>query len=130
MRTLSALAPAKQRRIARETLEIYAPIAQRLGINTIRLELEELGFAALYPLRQRVIKKEMLRIRGNRKEIVDKIKDRIKRHLRQEHLIAQVFGREKHLYSIYKKMKEKHLGFSDVHDVYAFRVIVDTVDTC
>ncbi len=130
MRTLSALAPAKRRRIARETLEIYAPIAQRLGINTIRLELEELGFAALFPLRQRVIKKEMLRIRGNRKEIVDKIKDRIKRHLRQERLLAQVFGREKHLYSIYKKMKEKHLGFSDVHDVYAFRVIVDTVDTC
>jgi len=130
MRTLGALAPAKRQRIARETLEIYAPIAQRLGINTIRLELEELGFAALYPLRQRVIKKEMLRIRGNRKEIVDKIKDRIKRHLRQDRLQAEVIGREKHLYSIYKKMREKHLGFSDVHDVYAFRVIVDTVDTC
>ncbi|MGH8598729.1 MAG: RelA/SpoT family protein, partial [Gammaproteobacteria bacterium] len=130
MRTVGALAPVKRRRIARETLEIYAPIAQRLGINTIRLELEELGFAALYPLRQRVIKREMARIRGNRKEIVDKLKDRIKRHLRQERLLAQVIGREKHLYSIYKKMKEKHLGFSDVHDVYAFRVIVDTVDTC
>ena len=130
MRTLAALAPDKRRRIARETLEIYAPIAQRLGINTIRLELEELGFAALYPLRQRVIKKEMTKIRGNRKEIVDKIKDRIKRHLRLDHLLARVIGREKHLYSIYQKMKEKHLGFSDVHDVYAFRVMVDSVDTC
>ncbi|MBI2800420.1 MAG: bifunctional GTP diphosphokinase/guanosine-3',5'-bis pyrophosphate 3'-pyrophosphohydrolase [Gammaproteobacteria bacterium] len=130
MRTLSALAAPKRRRIARETLEIYAPIAQRLGINTIRLEFEELGFAALYPLRYRVIKKEIHRIRGNRKEIVDKIKDRIKRHLRQERLLANVHGREKHLYSIYNKMREKNLGFSDVHDVYAFRVIVDTVDTC
>ena len=130
MRTLDALAPPKRRRIARETLEIYAPIAQRLGINSIRLELEELGFSALYPLRQRVLKREIQRIRGNRKEIVDKIKDRIKRHLRQERLLAQVLGREKHLYSIYQKMKEKHLGFVDVHDVYAFRVVVDTVDTC
>ncbi len=130
MRTLGALAPEKRRRIARETLEIYAPIAQRLGLNIIRLELEELGFAALYPLRQRVIRQEILRIRGNRKEIVDKIKDRIRRHLRQERLSAQVAGREKHLYSIYNKMKEKHLGFTDVHDVYAFRVVVDTVDNC
>ena len=130
MRTLGALAPEKRRRIARETLEIYAPIAQRLGLNIIRLELEELGFAALYPLRQRVIRQEILRIRGNRKEIVDKIKERIRRHLRQERLSAQVAGREKHLYSIYNKMKEKHLGFSDVHDVYAFRVVVDTVDNC
>jgi len=130
MRTLGALAPEKRRRIARETLEIYAPIAQRLGLNIIRLELEELGFAALYPLRQRVIRQEILRIRGNRKEIVDKIKERIRRHLRQERLSAQVAGREKHLYSIYNKMKEKHLGFTDVHDVYAFRVVVDTVDNC
>lgn len=130
MRTLGALAPDKRRRIARETLEIYAPIAQRLGLNIIRLELEETGFAALFPLRQRVIRQEILRIRGNRKEIVDKIKERIRRHLRQERLAAQVAGREKHLYSIYRKMKEKHLGFSDVHDVYAFRVVVDTVDNC
>ncbi|MBI4694362.1 MAG: bifunctional (p)ppGpp synthetase/guanosine-3',5'-bis(diphosphate) 3'-pyrophosphohydrolase [Gammaproteobacteria bacterium] len=130
MRTLGALKPAKRRRIARETLDIYAPIAQRLGINSIRLELEELGFAALYPIRYRVIKREVQRVRGNRREVVDKIKDRIKRHLRQEHLVAHVVGREKHLYSIYQKMKEKALGFQDVHDVYAFRVIVDSVDTC
>ena len=130
MRTLGALIPEKRRRIARETLEIYAPIAQRLGINQIRLELEDLGFATLYPLRYRVIRQEMLRIRGNRKEVVDKIRDRIKRHLRQERLVAHVIGREKHLYSIYLKMREKRLGFSGVNDVYAFRVIVDSVDTC
>jgi len=130
MRTLGALKPEQRRRIARETLEIYAPIAQRLGINQIRLELEELGFATLYPLRHKVIRQEMLRVRGNRKEVVDKIKDRIKRHLRQERLVAHVLGREKHLYSIYKKMREKHTGFSGVNDVYAFRVIVDSVDTC
>lgn len=130
MRTLGALSPDKRRRIARETLDIYAPIAQRLGINGIRLELEELGFAALYPMRYRVIKKEVQRIRGNRKEVVAKINNRLKRSLREERLVAHVLGREKHLYSIYKKMQDKHLPFSEVHDVYAFRIIVDSVDTC
>lgn len=130
MRTLNALRPDKRRRIARETLEIYAPIAQRLGINSIRLELEELGFAALYPLRYRVIRQEMQRIRGNRKEVITKIQNRIKRGLRQEELVAHVLGREKHLYSIYNKMLEKTLSFSDVNDVYAFRIVVDSVDTC
>ncbi len=130
MRTLAALPPDKRRRIARETLEIYAPIAQRLGLNSIRLELEELGFAALYPLRYRTVKKEVERVRGNRKEVVDKILERIKSRLYQEKLSARVIGREKHLYSIYKKMKEKSLKFADVTDVYAFRIIVDTVDTC
>jgi GTP diphosphokinase / guanosine-3',5'-bis(diphosphate) 3'-diphosphatase len=130
MRTLGALGPEKRRRIASETLDIYAPIAQRLGINGIRLELEELGFAALYPMRYRVIKSEIQRIRGNRKEVVNKINNRIKHNLRQEHLVAHVVGREKHLYSIYCKMKEKRLPFSEVHDVYAFRIVVDSVDTC
>jgi RelA/SpoT family (p)ppGpp synthetase len=130
MRTLEALAPAARRRIARETLDIYAPIAQRLGINTIRLELEDLCFEALYPMRYHVIKREVERIRGNRKGVVNKIKNRIKRHLRQEKLVAHVIGREKHLYSIYTKMKVKHLPFSEVDDVYAFRIIVDSVDTC
>lgn len=130
MRTLGALGADKRRRIARETLEIYAPIAQRLGMNAIRLELEDLGFQALYPLRSRVLKKVVHKIRGNRKEVVTKIKNRIKRYLRQEQLVAHVVGREKHLYSIYKKMREKNLHFSEVHDVYAFRIIVDSVDTC
>ena len=129
MRTLGALGTEQRRRIARETLEIYAPIAQRLGMNAIRLELEELGFQALYPLRSRVLKDVVQKIRGNRKEVITKIKNRIKRYLRQEKLVAHVVGREKHLYSIYKKMREKHLHFSEVNDVYAFRIIVDSVDT-
>ncbi|MEQ8231963.1 MAG: HD domain-containing protein, partial [Gammaproteobacteria bacterium] len=124
MRTLGALKPEKRRRIARETLEIYAPIAQRLGMNAIRLELEELGFQALYPLRHGVLTRVIQKIRGNRTEVIAKIKNRIKRQLRQEQLVAHVIGREKHLYSIYKKMREKHLHFSEVHDVYAFRIIV------
>lgn len=130
MRTLGALAPQKRRRIARETLDIYAPIAQRLGMNAIRLELEELGFQALYPLRHGVLTRVIHKIRGNRKEVITKIRNRMKRHLRQEELVAHVIGREKHLYSIYKKMREKNLHFSEVHDVYAFRIIVDSVDTC
>ena len=129
MRTLGALDTEQRRRIARETLEIYAPIAQRLGMNAIRLELEDLGFQALYPLRSRVLKDVVQKIRGNRKEVITKIKNRIKRYLRQEELVAHVVGREKHLYSIYKKMREKHLHFSEVNDVYAFRIIVDSVDT-
>ena len=129
MRTLGALGAEQRRRIARETLEIYAPIAQRLGMNAIRLELEDLGFQALYPLRSRVLKNVVQKIRGNRKEVITKIKNRIKRYLRQEKLVAHVVGREKHLYSIYKKMREKHLHFSEVNDVYAFRIIVDSVDT-
>ena len=130
MRTLDALRPDKRRRIARETLDIYAPIAQRLGMNAIRLELEELGFQALYPQRHGVLKRFIHKIRGNRSEVVTKIKNRIKRHLRQEELVAHVVGREKHLYSIYKKMRQKHLHLSEIHDVYAFRVIVDSVNTC
>jgi GTP diphosphokinase / guanosine-3',5'-bis(diphosphate) 3'-diphosphatase len=130
MRTLDALTAPKRRRIARETLDIYAPIAQRLGMNAIRLELEDLGFQALYPLRHAVLKRVIQKTRGNRKEVVAKIKNRIKRYLRQEQLVAHVIGREKHLYSIYKKMREKRLHLSEVHDVYAFRIIVDSVDTC
>ena len=130
MRTLGALRPEKRRRIARETLDIYAPIAQRLGMNAIRLELEELGFQALYPLRHGVLTRVIQKIRGNRKEVIVKIRNRIKRHLRQEQLVAHVVGREKHLYSIYNKMREKRLHFSEVHDVYAFRIVVDSVDTC
>jgi len=130
MRTLESLTPEKRRRISRETLDIYAPIAQRLGINTIRLELEELGFAALYPMRHRILTAQVARARGNRKEIVNKIRTALKRRLRQEKIPAQVVGREKHLYGIYQKMHSKGLSFSEVHDVYAFRIIVDSVDTC
>jgi RelA/SpoT family (p)ppGpp synthetase len=127
MRTLQVMRPEKRRRIARETLEIYVPIAQRLGMNAIRIELEELGFAAMYPMRYRVLGEAMKKARGNRKEIVRKIETGIKRRLHQEGLTGEVIGREKHLYSIYKKMKSKELSFSEVFDVYAFRIIVDSV---
>jgi RelA/SpoT family (p)ppGpp synthetase len=130
MRTLGALRPDKRRRIARETLEIYAPIAQRLGMNSVRLELEELGFAAMYPIRHRILKNAMKKVRGNRKEIITKIEIAIVERLRQEDLNGQVIGREKHLYSIYKKMREKTLSFNEVMDMFAIRIIVDTVDTC
>lgn len=130
MRTLKALGYEKRRRIARETLEIYAPIAQRLGMNSIRLELEELGFSALYPNRYKVLTSEIKKARGNRKEIVNKNKNAIKRRLRQEELPAEVYGREKHVYSLYRKMRENQLSFDEVFDVYGFRIIVDSVDMC
>lgn len=130
MRTLGVMRPDKRRRIARETLDIYAPIANRLGMNRMRLELEELGFAALYPLRYRVLKDRIHKLRGNRKEIVGKIENSLKQRLRQENLQGQVLGREKHLWGIYKKMREKHLPFNEVMDVYAFRIVVESVDMC
>lgn len=130
MRTLGALTPPKRRRIARETLDIYAPIAQRLGINSIRLELEDLGFAILYPMRHRVLSEQIVKDRGRRKEIIDKIRTSLRRRLRQEKIPAQVLGREKHLYGIYQKMLNKDLSFHEVHDVYAFRIIVEDVETC
>jgi len=130
MRTLGALSPAKRRRIATETLEIYAPVANRLGMNSMRVELEELGFAALHPMRYRVLKEAVRRARGNRGEIVSRIERALKRRLHQESLEGLVIGREKHLYSLYKKMQTKHLSVSEVMDVYAFRIIVDRVDTC
>jgi len=130
MRTLGVMRPEKRRRIARETLEIYAPIANRLGINAIRVELEELGFAALYPLRYRVLEKAVRVARGHRKEVLSKIETAIKRRMHQEGLSGRILSREKHLYSLYCKIRSKSLSFDDVYDVYAFRVIVDTVDTC
>ena len=130
MRTLAALAPEKRRRIARETLDIYAPIANRLGLNSIRLDLEDLGFQALYPLRYRVLAAEVKKARGHRKQIIRKIETAIKRRLRQEDLPGRVVGREKHLYSLYKKMRDNGGSFSDVLDVYAFRINADSVDMC
>jgi len=130
MRTLSVMRVDKRRRIARETLEIYAPIAYRLGMNKIRLELEELGFQALYPMRYRVLDESVKKARGNRKEIVTRIEASIIERLKQEGVNPRVLGREKHLYSIYKKMRTKILPFSEVFDVYAFRIVVDNVDSC
>jgi guanosine-3',5'-bis(diphosphate) 3'-pyrophosphohydrolase len=130
MRTLGVIRPEKRRRIARETLEIYAPIANRLGMNSVRLELEDLGFGALYPMRSKILAAAVKKARGNRKEILEKIETAIKRRLRQEDLPGEVSSREKHLFSLYKKMRNKDLPFSEVFDVYAFRIIVDQVDTC
>ena len=130
MRTLDVLRPDKRRRIARETLEIYAPLAQRLGMNNIRLELEDLGFAAMHPMRHRVLKDAVRRARGNRREVVGKIENAIRERLRQEGLQGEVIGREKHLYGIYNKMRSKGLSFSEVMDVFAVRIIVPTVDEC
>lgn len=131
MRTLSGLNPEKAHRIARETLEIYAPIAHRLGMNNMRVELEDLGFSTLYPIRSRVLKDAVRKARGNRREIVNTIKTAIKNCLEQYGIPASaVIGRQKHIYSIYQKMRQKHLPFSEIMDVYGFRIIVDKVDTC
>ena len=130
MRTLGAMPPYKRRRIARETLEIYSPIANRLGMNVMRTELQELGFAESYPIRYRILKEAVNKVRGNRKEVLGKIRTAIEQRMQQEGLVANILGREKHLYSIYQKMRSKKLSFSEVYDVYAFRIIVDSVDTC
>lgn len=130
MRTLGAMPFDKRRRIARETLDIYVPIAHRLGINTFRMELEELGFAALYPSRYRVLADTVKRARGNRKEILQRISDSITERINREGMQGRVVGREKHLYSIYQKMRNKQLSFADVFDVYAFRIVVESVDNC
>ncbi len=130
MRTLGALTPAKRRRIARETLDIYAPISGRLGMNNLRLQLENLGFRALYPTRYRVLSEAVRRARGNRKEILGQIETRIRDRLEEEGIRARVIGREKHLWGIYQKMRSKHLPFREVYDLYAVRIIVDSVDRC
>lgn len=130
MRTLGALKPEKKRRIAKETLEIYSPIAQRLGMNNIRLELENRGFAAMYPLRSERLQTALKTARGNRKELVEKIQNAIELCLERESINSLVIGREKHLFSIYQKMRNKKKSFNEIMDVYAFRIIVDSVDTC
>jgi GTP diphosphokinase / guanosine-3',5'-bis(diphosphate) 3'-diphosphatase len=130
MRTLGVLQPSKARRISRETLDIYAPIAMRLGMNNVRMEFEDLGFSAMYPMRASRIDAALRNARGHRKELVDKIRHQIESTLAQEGHEVEVIGREKHLYSIYKKMKSKKKSFAEIMDIYAFRIIVDSVDTC
>ena len=130
MRTLDVLPTPKARRIARETLDIYAPIALRLGMNAVRMEFEDLGFSALYPMRARRIEAARAAARGHRRELVDKIRTRIENALAQDGHEAAVSGREKHLYSIYRKMRAKKKSFRDIMDIYAFRIVVDSVDRC
>jgi len=130
MRTLGVLNRDKMRRIALETLEIYAPIAMRLGMNNVRMEFEDLGFKALYPMRARRIQAAIQKSRGNRKALVEQIKEQIESLLIKEGLRVEVQGREKHLYSIYSKMRAKRKSFSEIMDIFAFRIIVDSVDAC
>lgn len=130
MRTLGVLHPTKRRRIALETLEIYAPIALRLGMNNIRIELEDLCFTHMYPMRAARIKKAIKASRGNRKDMVTKIHDAIVNRLERDGLTARVLGREKHLYSIYNKMKTQRKSFNEIMDVYGYRIVVDSVDMC
>ena len=130
MRTLGVLPPERRSAIARETLDIYAPIANRLGMHQWSHELEDLGFANVYPLRHRVLAEAMRKRHGNRKAIVDKVRNAMLAQIEQEGLKAEVSGREKNLYSVYKKMRGKRVSFEQVYDVYAFRLIVDKVDTC
>ena len=130
MRTLDTLRPDKRRRIARETLEIYAPIANRLGLNNLYREMQELAFRHVWPLRYNVLAKAIKAARGNRREVVGKIQQAIKERMAEAKIEAEVMGREKHLFGIYRKMRGKSLSFSQVLDIYGFRVIVKDVPTC
>ncbi|MHB1220626.1 MAG: RelA/SpoT family protein, partial [Gammaproteobacteria bacterium] len=131
MRTLYGLPPHKRRRISQETLDIFAPIANRLGMHALRVELEDLGFASRYPLRYKILKTAVDKARGNRSEIMEMINREIHDGLKKGNILSARFSsRGKHSYSIYKKMLHKHLSFSEIMDVYGFRIIVDKVDTC
>ena len=130
MRTIEVMSPEKSARIARETLDIYAPIANRLGLNRIYQELEDLSFQYVYPMRHRVLLQSVKAARGNRKEVVGKTLEAVKEYLAKNNILAEVSGREKHLYSIYKKMQEKVGTFSQVFDIYGFRVIVKDTASC
>jgi GTP pyrophosphokinase len=130
MRTLGAVNPVKRRRVARETMEIYAPIANRLGLNTLYHELLELSFSHLYPARYRVLAKATKAARGNRREMIGRTLEAIKKKLADGGIEASVQGREKHVYSTYRKMIEKHLSFSEVHDIFGCRVVVKDIPSC
>jgi guanosine-3',5'-bis(diphosphate) 3'-pyrophosphohydrolase len=130
MRTLDAVAEHKRRRVARETLDIYAPIANRLGLNRLYQELEDIAFRHLYPDRFRVLSQALRTARGNRREVVGRVLESIQRKLSTQNIDAQVHGREKHLYSVYRKMREKRLNFAQVQDVFGFRIIVRDTNSC
>jgi GTP diphosphokinase / guanosine-3',5'-bis(diphosphate) 3'-diphosphatase len=130
MRTIDAMAVPRRRAIARETLEIYAPIAERLGLYDLKLELEDLGFAALYPQRYRVLERALKRARGNQKEFLKKIEQQLTAALIKNEIVARVAARAKHLYSIYRKMQRKKSTLNEIVDVYGLRIVVDRADTC
>lgn len=131
MRTLGAMPAHKQQRIAKETLGIFAPIAKRLGMRDFSVELEELSFSAMHPMRYRILGEAVRKARGNRKKVLSMIEKTLKEGIRNSKLNScTILGREKHLYSIYRKMSKKNVPFNEIMDVYAFRIIVDDVDTC
>jgi GTP pyrophosphokinase/guanosine-3',5'-bis(diphosphate) 3'-pyrophosphohydrolase len=130
MRTLSAMAPEKRGRIARETLDIYAPIAHRLGLNQIYRELQELSFAQLYPWRYAALAKALAKARGTRRDIVEQVQKEVERAFGAAKLKVQVYGREKTVYSIFRKMREKHQPFANVNDLFGFRIVVPALSDC
>ncbi|WP_425261025.1 RelA/SpoT family protein [Rubrivivax sp. RP6-9] len=130
MRTMDAMAPAKRQRIARETLEIYAPIAHRLGLNQTYRELQELAFEHLHPWRHAALAKAVQRARGHRRDIVDRVQTDVEKAFAQQKIKVGVSGREKTVYSIYRKMREKHAGFAQVNDIFGFRIVVGTLPEC
>ncbi len=130
MRTMTAMAPDKRQRIARETLDIYAPIAHRLGLNQIYRELQELSFEYLYPWRHGALAKAVQRARGHRRDIVERVRRDVEKAFAAAKIKVQLSGREKTVYSIYRKMREKHAGFAQVSDVFGFRLVVPTQPEC
>ena len=130
MRTIGVMSPEQRKRIARETLDFYAPIANRLGIHTMKTELEELGFKALYPLRADRINRAVKSARGHRVELMEEIVNTMTAALNRDGISAKVYSREKHSYSIYRKMKTQHKSFNEIMDVFGFRIVVDQVDAC
>ena len=130
MRTLDAMAPAHRKRIAKETLDIYAPIANRLGLNSLYLELQDLSFKHLNPMRYRILAAAIKAARGNRREVMNRLLDVIREGLAREDVLAVVGGREKTIYSVYKKMREKHYSFAQVFDIYGVRILVADKTNC
>ncbi len=130
MQTIDALEPQKRRRIAKETLEIYAPIANRLGIYSLKIELEDLGFKTYCPFRYRVLERSLRKARGSQKQFLRKIESNLRKNLADQGIESQLVTREKHLYGIYSKMRRKHLHLSDIVDAFGLRIIVADIDSC
>ena len=130
MRTMQAMPPDKRHRIARETLDIYAPIAHRLGLNQTYRELQELSFQHLYPWRHAALAKAVEKARGHRRDIVDRVQRDVERAFASQRIRIQISGREKTVYSIYRKMREKHAGFAQVNDIFGFRIVVGSLPEC
>src|SRR5262249_50283535 len=130
MRTLDAMAHSHRRRIAHETVDIYAPIANRLGLNALYLELQDLAFKHIYPMRYRILAQAIKAARGNRREVMNRLLDVIRDGFAKADIMAHVSGREKTIYSVYKKMREKRYTFSQVFDIYGVRVLVTDATAC